>query len=112
VAVRRGRAEEWSGTERFDVVTARALAPLPRLLTWGMALVADSGAMLAVKGSSAAEEIEAASAELIRHRAHAEVLSLSVPGSSVTTVVRVVAGADPAIGWSRPGHRPGGRDRS
>ena len=40
VRVVRGRAEELHGRERFDVVTARALAPLARLLGWGMPLVA------------------------------------------------------------------------
>ena len=40
VRVVRGRAEELHGRERFDVVTARALAPLDRLLGWGMPLVA------------------------------------------------------------------------
>jgi len=112
VTVERGRAEDWSGPERFDVVTARALAPLPKLLSWGMPLVADGGVMLAMKGSSAAEEIEAAKAELIRRRATAEVVTVSVPGSSVTTVVRVVAGAGPAIGWSGSGDRRRGRNRS
>ena len=112
VTVERGRAEDWSGPERFDVVTARALAPLPKLLSWGMPLVADGGVMLAMKGSSAAEEIEAAKAELIRRRATAEVVTVSVPGSSVTTVVRVVAGTGPAIGWSGSGDRRRGRNRS
>ena len=112
VTVVRGRAEDWSGPERFDVVTARALAPLPKLLSWGMPLVADGGVMLAMKGSLAAEEIEAAKAELIRRRATAEVVTVSVPGSSVTTVVWVVAGAGPAIGWSGSGDRRRGRNRS
>ena len=60
VRVVRGRAEELHGGERFDVVTARALAPLDRLVGWGMPLVAPNGALLAMKGSSAAEEVEAA----------------------------------------------------
>ena len=112
VTVVRGRAEDWAGPQRFGVVTARALAPLPRLLTWGLPLVARGGVMLAMKGSSAAEEIAAAGAELTRRRATAEVVSLSVRGSSVTTVVRVVAGAGPAIGWTGSGDRRRGRDRS
>ena len=112
VTVVRARAEVWPGPQRFDVVTARALAPLPRLLTWGLPLVARGGVMLAMKGSSAAEEIAAAGAELTRRGASAEVVTLSVPGSSVTTVVRVVAGAGPAIGWSGSGDRRRGRDRS
>jgi len=111
VTVVRGRAEEWSGPERFDVVTARALAPLPKLLTWGLPLVTDGGVLLAMKGSSAAEEIEAAGRELAKRRASAEVIALSVPGSSVTTVVRVVPGPGPTIGWSASGDRRRGRGR-
>jgi 16S rRNA (guanine527-N7)-methyltransferase len=90
VEVVRMRAEQWTEQRRFDVVTARALAALPKLLGWGMPLVADRGELLAMKGSSAAEEIKEAEAELHRWRAHAEVVTSSVPGSSTTTVVRVV----------------------
>ncbi|WP_151083884.1 16S rRNA (guanine(527)-N(7))-methyltransferase RsmG [Nocardioides cynanchi] len=105
VQVVRGRAQELVG-ERFDVVTARALAPLPKLLTWALPLVAPGGALLALKGSSAADEVTASADELGRWRASAEVLSLSVPGSSITTVVRVVPGRTTAIGW-RPDPAPG-----
>jgi 16S rRNA (guanine527-N7)-methyltransferase len=110
----RGRAEDLTGGT-FDVVTARALAPLPKLLTWALPLVAPEGALLAMKGSSAAEEITAAAAELEHWRASSEVLHLSVPGSSVTTVVRVVPGRSAAIGWrlGTPGRsRPNRRKRS
>lgn len=97
VEVVRGRAEELRDRERYDVVTSRALAPLDRLLGWSMPLVAPSGAMVAMKGSSAAEEIEAAGATLRRLRcATPEVLGLTAPdGVSTATVVRV-AHADPA----------------
>ncbi len=97
VRVVRGRAEELHRRERFDVVTARALAPLERLLGWGMPLVADTGALLAMKGSSAAEEIEAAAEPLRRLRcATPEILLMAGPdGSSTATVVRV-AHAEPA----------------
>ena len=37
------RAEALAGRRRFDVVTARALAPLDRLLGWAMPLVAPHG---------------------------------------------------------------------
>ena len=46
------------------MVTARALAPLGRLVGWAMPLVAADGALLAMKGSSAAEEIAAAAKPL------------------------------------------------
>jgi 16S rRNA (guanine527-N7)-methyltransferase len=112
VTVVRGRAEEWSGPERFDVVTARALAPLPKLLTWGLPLVARDGVLLAMKGASAADEIEAAGPELVRHRATAEVVTVAVAGSSPMTVVRVVPGPGPAIGCAGSEGRRRGRKHS
>ena len=60
VTVVRGRAEEVKERHGFDVVTSRAVAPLERLLQWSMPLVAPHGALVAMKGSSVAEEIEAA----------------------------------------------------
>jgi 16S rRNA (guanine527-N7)-methyltransferase len=114
VRVVRGRAEDLTG-ETFDVVTARALAPLPKLVTWALPLVTRGGALLAMKGASAADEVAAAATELDRWQASTEVLHLSVPGSSVTTVVRVVPGRSAAVGW-RPGtagpSRPNRRKRS
>lgn len=64
VEVVRGRADALHGTRTFDVVTSRAVAPLDRLLGWSMPLVAPTGALVAMKGSSVSEEIEAARATL------------------------------------------------
>ena len=94
VDVVRGRAEELHGGPRYDVVTSRALAPLGKLLRWSMPLVAATGALVAMKGSSAPDEIEAASADLRRLRCGTPaVLTL---GAGVvdpqTTVVRVAWG--------------------
>lgn len=58
VSVVRGRADALHGRERFDVVTSRAVAPLDRLLEWSMPLVSPDGALVAMKGSSVATEIE------------------------------------------------------
>ena len=98
VEVVRARAEQWPRNGRFDVVTARALAALPKLLAWCLPLVAEHGELLAMKGSSAQDEIVAAAEELGRWGARAEVVTSSVPGSSVTTVVRVVREPGTAIG--------------
>jgi 16S rRNA (guanine527-N7)-methyltransferase len=106
VDVVRARAELWTDPPRFDVVTARAVAALPKLLSWTMPLVADTGAVLAMKGSSAGEEIEAAAPELRRWGARAEIVTSSVPGSSVTTVVRVVRDPAAGLGWNSSGARP------
>lgn len=60
VTVHRGRADAVHGLYRFDVVTARAVAPLDGLLAWCMPLVAPRGALLAMKGETADAEIAAA----------------------------------------------------
>jgi 16S rRNA (guanine527-N7)-methyltransferase len=56
VTVHRGRAEEVAGL-LADVVTARAVAPLDRLAGWCLPLARIGGRLLALKGSSADEEI-------------------------------------------------------
>jgi 16S rRNA (guanine527-N7)-methyltransferase len=61
VRVDRGRAEEKAVRRRWegaDVVTARAVAPLARLAGWALPLLRPGGVLLAVKGESAAAEIE------------------------------------------------------
>lgn len=66
VEVVRARAEDLHGTRSFDVVTARAVAALDKLARWTLPLVADDGVLLAMKGSSAAQEIEKATKVLRR----------------------------------------------
>ncbi len=60
VFVHRGRAEELHGEAVFDVVTSRAVAPMDRLARWSLPLVRPDGLFLAMKGSSAGEELEGA----------------------------------------------------
>ena len=112
VDVVRERAGQWVDAPRFDVVTARALAGLAKLLDWAMPLLADGGAMLAMKGSTATQEIAEASGVLRRWHATADVVTSSVPGSSVTTVVRVVRDPGAGIGWQSSRTRRGRRGRS
>lgn len=98
VEVVRGRAEALHGQRRFDVVTSRAVAPLPRLLEWSMPLVAPHGALVAMKGSSVGQEIEDASGVLDNlGAARPERLEVGTesPASSPATLVRV-SWADPA----------------
>ena len=61
VEVLRARAEDVVPRE-FDVITARAVARLPQLLTWTLPLASVGGVVLALKGSSAAEEVVEAEA--------------------------------------------------
>ena len=85
VDVVRSRAEDHAHT--YDVVVARALAPLDRLIGWCNPLRAPDGVILALKGASAADEIAAAGrqlqaaqlqAEVLKVRAHPDVLSATV----------------------------------
>ena len=62
VRVIRGRADQVH--ELFDVVTARAVAPLGKLAGWCMPLVRSGGVFLALKGSNAQEELAASHKEL------------------------------------------------
>jgi 16S rRNA (guanine527-N7)-methyltransferase len=107
VEVLRGRAQDLHGERDFAVVTSRAVAPLGRLLDWSMPLVRLGGALLAMKGSSAAEEVAAAERELRRHGAGA--VTIATYGEGVvdppTTVVRVAAGRLSRRGLA--GARPG-----
>src|SRR3954451_23380282 len=52
VEVVRGRAEDLHGCRTFDVVTSRAVAPLPKLLRWCLPLTRPGGEVLALKGRS------------------------------------------------------------
>ena len=105
VTVVRGRAEDLHGSESFDVVTSRAVAPLERLLGWSMPLVAAEGALVAMKGRTIHEEIASAEAFLAQWRcATPEVLELGVGVVDPPTTVVRVSWADPTrIGWPLPG---------
>ena len=93
VTVLRARAEKvittpnWTGV---DIVTARAVAPMERLLGWTMPLLKPVGDLLALKGSSAHSEIESAAQEISQYRITE--ISVLTCGAGVvepeTTVVR------------------------
>ncbi|MFT8395018.1 MAG: 16S rRNA (guanine(527)-N(7))-methyltransferase RsmG [Propionibacterium sp.] len=88
VRVIRGRAEEHD--EYYDVVTARAVARLKKLLGWAAPLMDERGQLLALKGRSAEAEVLEAEAQLTRARLMAEVLKVQLsPTAEPSTVVRV-----------------------
>ncbi|MFE6825206.1 16S rRNA (guanine(527)-N(7))-methyltransferase RsmG [Streptomyces sp. NPDC057690] len=98
VTVARGRAEEVMGTmSPVHVVTARAVAPLDRLATWGIPLLRPYGEMLALKGDTAEEELKSASTALSKLGAVGT--SILHVGEGVvdplSTVVRVEVGESP-----------------
>ncbi|GGM09976.1 16S rRNA (guanine(527)-N(7))-methyltransferase RsmG [Dactylosporangium sucinum] len=89
----RARAEECVGQlDPADVVTARAVAPLDRLAGWCLPLAAVGGRLLALKGSSAAAEIEEHAEALERLGAGTPAVRLCGDGllAEPTTVVEVV----------------------
>jgi 16S rRNA (guanine527-N7)-methyltransferase len=98
VEIIRGRANAVAESDRtFDIVTARAVAPLIGLLELCLPLVRPGGELLAMKGDSAAEEL--VGAEQTLKKLDAVEWSVTLCGEGVlttpTTVVRVVAGERP-----------------
>ena len=87
VTVVRSRAEDL--TEQFDVVTARAVAPLEKLAAWCLPLVRPGGVLLALKGRTAEEEV--ASSRVSLHKLGATDIVVSSHGDLQvpTTVVEV-----------------------
>nr|WP_237774638.1 16S rRNA (guanine(527)-N(7))-methyltransferase RsmG [Actinosynnema sp. ALI-1.44] len=105
VTVVRGRAEEkevrrtWANR---DVVTARAVAPMGKLAGWCLPLLRSGGRLVALKGSSAAEEIERDRAEIARAGGvDPEVRTCGGGFLDEPTTVVVVRRAEPAAGRSR-----------
>jgi len=107
--VRRSRAESCPDLfATFDVVTARAVAPLDRLVGWALPLLRVGGRLLALKGANAGAEVAAAGPRLDR----LQVRSVTVRGCGqesvdpTTSVVEITAGVS-----RRPGWRAGGGER-
>ena len=98
VQVVRGRAEDIVRGRgpvtslRARVVTARAVAPMERLAGWTVPLVQPGGELLALKGRSAAEEVEAS--RIVLERLGIVSVEIVECGEGVvdppTTVVRAV----------------------
>jgi 16S rRNA (guanine527-N7)-methyltransferase len=91
----RARAEEKTAAHiKADIATARAVAPLDRLVGWAAGLLRPGGELLAIKGQSAEEEIAAAQGVLFRFGVQSTEVLQAGHGRviSATTVVRVVMG--------------------
>jgi 16S rRNA (guanine527-N7)-methyltransferase len=112
VTVTRSRAEE-APRGGYDVVTARALAPLDRLVRIALPLARVGGTLLAMKGSSATAELAAAASAIeAAGGGGSEVLAVGGGAAgSATFVVRVrrdreVRQREPSAARTR-GHRDG-----
>ena len=89
VSVERKKALDFQG--KFDVVTARAVAPMERLLAWSWHLLAPGGRILAMKGERAAEEL--ASCPLSRYMgASGEIIEATLPTGSCKVISIAKAG--------------------
>jgi 16S rRNA (guanine(527)-N(7))-methyltransferase GidB len=88
VTLRRARAEDVK--ERFDVVTARAVANLTKLVRLTAPLLRQGGSLLALKGARAEAEAEAAR-HVVRKAGlkPAVIHEVVTPGEELTKVVQV-----------------------
>jgi 16S rRNA (guanine527-N7)-methyltransferase len=106
VEVVRGRAEDHAGAG-FDAVTARAVAPLDRLVRIALPMCRPAGKLVAMKGEHAAEELAAAGPALRKAGARSgRVRELAFsPYWSGVLAVEVVAGETVPAGRTKPRQR-------
>ncbi len=91
VTVVRARAEDYRRQlPRHDAVVARAVAPIDRLAGWAMPLLRPGGVLLALKGSTAEDELAAAGPALDRLGAVGREVVTVGEEADVTQVVRIV----------------------
>jgi 16S rRNA (guanine527-N7)-methyltransferase len=99
VPIHHGRAEELSGTVlggAFDLVTARAVAPLERLLPWTIPFLRPGGLLYAVKGARWEDELEQARSVLEQLGASVVDTPRSLPDEGLTPRIILVARSSPA----------------
>lgn len=88
VTVHRARAEEVR--DRFDAVTARAVANLTKLVRMTAPLLRQGGGLLALKGAKAEAEVEAAKYVMKKARLEPAIVhDVVTPGGEVTRIVEV-----------------------
>jgi 16S rRNA (guanine527-N7)-methyltransferase len=116
VTVVRGRAEEVAGGPPVaaDIVTARAVAPLDRLAGWCLPLAAVGGRLLALKGSSAADEVAEHREAIARLGGSDPVIALCGEGviEPPATVVEIVREREVGSARPKPSKRAAGSGRS
>ncbi|CAB4679793.1 MAG: 16S rRNA (guanine(527)-N(7))-methyltransferase RsmG [Actinobacteria bacterium] len=88
IEVIRGRAERVK--KQFEVVTARAVAPLEKLINISWHMIPKSGSLMAMKGESAADEILATT---LKKGATAQLHEISLPNLPIARVIQVKKGA-------------------
>ncbi|SHG19948.1 16S rRNA m(7)G-527 methyltransferase [Jatrophihabitans endophyticus] len=105
VRVVRGRADDPTVVAELagqEWVVARAVAPMDRLVTWCVPLLAPRGRLLALKGRSAADEVREHRNEIVRiGGGSATVTELGTTTSEPTWVVSVQRRRPPSRGRKR-----------
>nr|WP_077488373.1 16S rRNA (guanine(527)-N(7))-methyltransferase RsmG [Sinomonas mesophila] len=94
VRVLRGRAEQAVGEVDVDFVTARAVSALSTLIPITLPLLGGEGSLVAIKGRSAADEVQKATKALKKYKGHSAEVHTVGDGllDEPTTVVRVAVG--------------------
>jgi 16S rRNA (guanine527-N7)-methyltransferase len=88
VEVIRGRAERVK--KQFEIVTARAVAPLEKLISISWHMIPRGGSLMAMKGESAAEEIASTT---LKKGSTAELHEISLPNLPIARIIQVKKGA-------------------
>ena len=88
VEVIRGRAERVK--KQFEIVTARAVAPLEKLIQISWHMIPRGGSLMAIKGESAADEIIATT---LKKGSTAQLHEISLPNLPIARVIGVKKGA-------------------
>jgi len=88
IEVIRGRAERVK--KQFEIVTARAVAPLEKLINISWHMIPKGGSLMAMKGESAAEEIASTA---LKKGSTAELHEISLPNLPIARVIQVKKGA-------------------
>ncbi|MBV8995310.1 MAG: 16S rRNA (guanine(527)-N(7))-methyltransferase RsmG [Pseudonocardiales bacterium] len=113
VSVHRGRAEDPAVRNQlgdYDVVTARAVAPLGRLAGWALPLLAPRGRLLAIKGASAEQEV-ARDIAAVRAAGGAAVEIVQCGATIVHPPPTVIVVTQPAQRVTRPAKAQRRKDR-
>ncbi len=88
IEVIRGRAERVK--KQFEIVTARAVAPLEKLINISWHMIPKGGSLMAMKGESAAEEIALTT---LKKGSTAQLHEISLPNLPIARVIQVKKGA-------------------
>ena len=88
IEVIRGRAERVK--KQFEIVTARAVAPLEKLINISWHMIPRGGSLMAMKGESAADEIASTA---LKKGSTIQLHEISLPNLPIARVIQVKKGA-------------------